>query len=211
MSVFWETVLVFSLINLSWKSPVWMVCLVNILLISCTKYSSCGVIHISVHYYTFKKRKLSSPETNNFLYAFHHWWDWFCNPCSRDFKGLILMSKGVLFVILAQTRFMEITCLIRYDSSPASYHVTANNFKFTTSLICTFVWLHFPTCYLRCFFFFFPPVVRLWLHLLLITWLHIKILRVQILSLHMHTKHLPGCSQEPAGSSAKEFCCRNRN
>lgn len=45
------------------------------------------------------------------------------------------MSKGVLFVILAQTRFMEITCLIRYDSSPASYHVTANNFKFTTSLM----------------------------------------------------------------------------
>lgn len=38
-------------------------------------------------------------------------------------------------MILAQTRFMEITCLIRYDSSPASYHVTANNFKFTTSLM----------------------------------------------------------------------------
>jgi len=66
------------------------------------------------------------------------------------------MSKGVLFVILAQTRFMEITCLIRYDSSPASYHVTANKFKFTTSLIWSSASLHFPMCYLCCLFFFFP-------------------------------------------------------
>lgn len=151
-SVCWETALAFSLINVLWKSPVWMVCLVK---------NCCGMIHTSVLYYTFKKkkkRKFTRPETNNFLHAFHHWWDWFCNTCSRDFKGVILMSKGVLFVTLAQTRFMEITCSVRYDSSPASYHVTANNCKFTTSLICTFVWLHFPMCYLHfsvLFFFLF--------------------------------------------------------
>lgn len=150
-----------------------------------------------------KKRKLTSSETNNFPYAFHHWWDWFCNSCSCDFKGVILMSKGVLLVVLAQTRFMEITCLIRYDSPPASHQVTVNNFKFTASFICTFVWLHFPMCYLFFFFFFFP-VVRLWLHLLLITWLHIKILRNQIIYLHLHAKYLQGCSRKTAGHSAEE-------
>lgn len=47
-SVCWETALAFSLINVSWKSPVWMVCLVK---------NCCGTIHTSVLYYTFKKKK----------------------------------------------------------------------------------------------------------------------------------------------------------
>lgn len=158
-----------SLTNLSWKPPAWAVCLVGVLLGIVPNKNGCGVTHILVHLNKIKyikggkkrrekkqKRKLSSPETPHFLSAFHHCWDWFCNPCSRDFKGVILLSKGVLSVIPAQTCFMEITCLVRYDSSPASYHVTANNCKFTTSLICTFcltAFSHVLSTLLCCFFF----------------------------------------------------------